>query len=101
MRHRLRLVGCDQEIFDQAAYKEIFKATKGTPELVNALCEKCLVFATDQSLNSISAEVVILAANEADSGSLAAEPSQNGSELFRGACATSQGSGQATRYRGR
>lgn len=46
IRHRLRIAGYrGSPLFDEQALRLIYKASRGTPRLVNILCNKCLLAA--------------------------------------------------------
>jgi general secretion pathway protein A len=45
IRHRIRVAGSEEPIFDVAAIASIFEKTGGVPRLVNLLCERALVAA--------------------------------------------------------
>jgi len=45
IRHRLRVAGTDEPIFDSFAVASIFGHTRGVPRLINLLCDRSLVAA--------------------------------------------------------
>ncbi len=52
IKNRLRVAGCERQLFSSKAIKEIFKYTRGVPRLINILCDRCLMgaYATDKVL---------------------------------------------------
>lgn len=43
IKHRMGVAGCTKEIFTQGAINSIFQYTKGTPRLINAVCDNALL----------------------------------------------------------
>ncbi|MEW6002189.1 MAG: AAA family ATPase [Nitrospirota bacterium] len=43
IKHRLRIAGCDRDIFTEEAVGLIFKYSKGLPRLVNTVCDNALL----------------------------------------------------------
>lgn len=43
IRHRLSVAGSNREIFSEEAVRSIFENTKGTPRLINTLCDNALL----------------------------------------------------------
>ena len=41
--------GCQQELFTEKAYNEIFHSSTGIPRLINRICEKALMYAFQQN----------------------------------------------------
>ena len=64
IKNRLRVAGCDRELFSKRAIKQIFNYTQGVPRLINVLCDRCLMgaYATDRAL--VDHQVVRQAAKE-------------------------------------
>ncbi len=58
IRHRLTTAGGDPDLFDSAACAAIHYYTKGTPRLINVLCDTALVFAFAEGLKVIDADVI-------------------------------------------
>ena len=44
IQHRLRVAGCERELFPRGACELIARATRGIPRLINILCDLCLVY---------------------------------------------------------
>ncbi|MFD3190378.1 AAA family ATPase [Sedimentitalea sp. HM32M-2] len=53
IRHRLRVAGCTDEIFDEAALDQIHVAAGGVPRLINVICELALVAAYGDGIKRI------------------------------------------------
>ncbi|MDX1455324.1 MAG: AAA family ATPase [Gammaproteobacteria bacterium] len=54
IRHRLRIAGYrGAQLFDRAALRKIFVASRGTPRLVNILCHKAMMVAYGRGLDAI------------------------------------------------
>ena len=43
--HRLRVAGCERELFSNEAKRMIHEDSKGVPRLMNVLADRCLVYA--------------------------------------------------------
>lgn len=43
IRHRLRLAGASRELFDAATLEAVYLHTRGTPRLINVLCDNALL----------------------------------------------------------
>lgn len=63
IRHRLKVAGGSEELFELDACKLIWKYTGGIPRLINTVCDTALVYAYADQLKSVSrrlaAEVII------------------------------------------
>ncbi len=63
IRHRLKVAGGSEELFELDACKLIWKYTGGIPRLINTICDTALVYAYADQLPSVSrrlaAEVII------------------------------------------
>ena len=44
----LRYAGCDRDVFSDRAIDEIHKASSGIPRQINRICEKCLMYGSQQ-----------------------------------------------------
>ncbi|MBK0327508.1 AAA family ATPase [Rhodobacteraceae bacterium F11138] len=53
VRHRLKVAGAEDEIFDDAALKRIHEVSGGVPRLVNVVCELALVAAFGDEVRHI------------------------------------------------
>ncbi|MEW6110183.1 MAG: AAA family ATPase [Nitrospirota bacterium] len=43
MRHRLRIAGCNEDIFSDEAISNIYKYSSGIPRLINTICDNALL----------------------------------------------------------
>lgn len=57
IRHRLKVAGGDENIFDLDACKIIWKYSGGIPRLINTLCDTALVYAYADQLKSVSRQL--------------------------------------------
>ena len=64
IRHRSRLAGAPEELFDSYACAGIHHLTGGVPRLINRLCERSLTFGYDEGLKSIDLELVMTLLDE-------------------------------------
>ena len=62
--HRLSCVGAKNEIFTKKSLPLIHKISKGTPRLINILCDRCLLSAYTRDRQAVSVDVVKEAAKE-------------------------------------
>lgn len=53
IKHRMKIAGCDREVFTGNAIAKISEYTKGIPRLINILCNNALVYAYADKLDSI------------------------------------------------
>lgn len=58
MKHRLRVAGCDKEIFAQEAVKRIFTYSKGLPRLINVVCDNALLEGYLSEKNAIDGLII-------------------------------------------
>ena len=58
IRHRLRVAGREEMLFDESAIAHIATATGGTPRKINILCDTALVYGFSQGAETIGPEVV-------------------------------------------
>ncbi|WP_199609424.1 ExeA family protein [Flocculibacter collagenilyticus] len=61
---RLSVAGCERQLFERAAVKQIFKVTQGIPRLVNLLCDRCLLGAYSEHRSLVTPAIVKQAAIE-------------------------------------
>jgi general secretion pathway protein A len=64
IRHRLRVAGSDEPIFDAPSVVSVFEKTGGVPRLINLLCDRALVAAFARGVKRV--DLAILQAAEAD-----------------------------------
>jgi type II secretory pathway predicted ATPase ExeA len=65
IHHRLSVAGCHQALFKKAATRKIHKLTKGTPRLINLLCDHALIGAYSLNAHEVTPSTVKKAAKEA------------------------------------
>ncbi|MCG7498525.1 AAA family ATPase [Vibrio sp. Of7-15] len=54
IEERLKLSGCSFDIFDLAATKAIWKASNGTPRIINQICHKALLLAYQEKRATVN-----------------------------------------------
>lgn len=64
IRHRLRVAGSHEDIFSTTAVREIHRAARGVPRLINILCDRALLGAYAQGARRVTPETVRKAAGE-------------------------------------
>jgi len=62
--HRLNLCGGNSDIFNQRAIKKIYSLSKGTPRLINILCDRALLGAYVNNTHKVSVKIIKQAAKE-------------------------------------
>jgi len=60
IRHRIKVAGGDENIFDKEAIKEIYKATKGYPRLINTFCANALFAAFSRNEKKVTKKIIEL-----------------------------------------
>ncbi len=71
VRHRMQVSGYrGAEIFDQACCRLLFKASKGTPRIVNILCHKALMLCYGEGKQKVSTKHIKLAIKDTEAASL-------------------------------
>ena len=68
IKHRLRIAGCDKELFLPDAVEFMFARTKGVPRLLNQLADISMVYAYADRLRLISADLIASALRDRQSG---------------------------------
>ena len=58
INHRLQTVGAARPLFEKSAMQLIFKATKGTPRLINLVADRALMGTFAQHKQSVSKQIV-------------------------------------------
>ncbi|EIC19704.1 ExeA family protein [Thiorhodovibrio frisius] len=64
LTHRLRLAGCELEVFEPAAVEALFQATQGMPRKLNRLAHYALISAASEKARTVSIDHVQLAREE-------------------------------------
>ena len=58
IQHRLKLAGATEEIFKPDAIREVFKFSRGTPRLINVICDLALLTGFSSGQKKINAAVI-------------------------------------------
>lgn len=58
IRHRLQIAGGDPNLFDTRACAAVYYYTRGTPRLINVLCDTALVYAFGEQKLRIDADLI-------------------------------------------
>ncbi|MCK5828996.1 MAG: peptidoglycan-binding protein [Methylococcales bacterium] len=64
IKHRLNICGGHDDIFNRAAIKKIYEASKGTPRLINVICDRALLGAYGDNQQIVTAKMINNAAKE-------------------------------------
>ena len=64
VRHRLKVAGAIAPLFTPAALHEVHRLSRGTPRLINVLCDRALLAAYTQEENRVTPALVRVAASE-------------------------------------
>ena len=70
INHRLKVAGAENRIFTDDACQAIYEYSKGTPRLINLLCDTSLVYGYAEQSNAISAQLVHDVVREQHSNSI-------------------------------
>ncbi len=70
VRHRVKIVGGDEELFEDDALQAVFENSGGTPRLINLLCDTALVFGYAEQSPVIGRELVEDVAREKRRGGI-------------------------------
>ncbi len=70
IHHRLQVAGGSPHIFSEKAYEAVYRFTEGNTRLINQVCEISLVFGYAEQRKTITAELVINAAQERAKGGM-------------------------------
>jgi general secretion pathway protein A len=74
VRHRLRVAGGEEELFDDRALDMVYRQTGGVPRLVNILAHRALLVAYTKGEASVGVAEVTLAAAELGQGRVPLQP---------------------------
>lgn len=58
IRHRLKIAGCDNNVFSDDAIKQIYKYTHGVPRIINTVCDNALLEGYLAKLNIVNESVI-------------------------------------------
>jgi len=64
IRHRMGVAGVQRPIFSKPAISKVYELCKGTPRLINIICDRALLGAYAQNADSIDSGIVAQAAQE-------------------------------------
>jgi general secretion pathway protein A len=64
VRHRLKVAGCNGDIFTAGALEEVHRISAGIPRVINVTCDRALLGAYTQDTRRITASLVRQAAGE-------------------------------------
>ena len=64
IRHRLKLAGCQRQLFKERALEEIHKFSNGIPRLINIICDHALLTGFSRELKEIDDDVILECARE-------------------------------------
>jgi len=81
IHHRLSVAGYHQRLFSKSATRKIHKLTKGTPRLINLLCDHALIGAYSLGKREVTPAIIKKAAKEA-LPYVKAEPTESDSYLL-------------------
>ena len=56
--HRLKVAGCEIEIFNQEAITEIYRFTRGCPRLINIICDRALIAGYVEEVRKITPAMI-------------------------------------------
>lgn len=70
IKHRLKVVGCDHDLFAPTAYATIYYHSGGIPRVINTICDMSLVYGYADELPLIRKEVVLDAIRDRKVGGL-------------------------------
>jgi general secretion pathway protein A len=70
IRHRLRVAGGSQRLFDDAAIALVHRCTGGVPRLINQICDMALVYGFSDQRKTVDAGLVETVVQERSRGSL-------------------------------
>jgi general secretion pathway protein A len=64
VRHRLRIAGQKEQLFERGAIREVYRLSGGVPRLINVICDRALLGAWSRGEASVAPPVVRQAASE-------------------------------------
>jgi len=70
IRHRLQVAGGDPDLFDEAACEAVYRYSRGTPRVINLLCDTALVYGYAEQTARIHASLVEDVAREKLAGGI-------------------------------
>lgn len=64
IRHRLAVAGMEQSVFAPSALKEVFRASYGTPRMINLICDRALLGAYGKGVRRVDRALIREAARQ-------------------------------------
>ena len=64
VNHRMRVAGCNVEVFSKAALREVHRLSDGIPRIINVICDRALLGAFTQETHHITPALIRSAAGE-------------------------------------
>jgi general secretion pathway protein A len=64
VNHRMRVAGCNVEVFSNAALREVHRLSDGIPRIINVICDRALLGAFTQETHHITPALIRSAAGE-------------------------------------
>ncbi len=64
IKHRLKIAGSEEEIFNSKAIYEIYSYSKGYPRLINAICDRALLTGYVSDIKKIDSKIIKKCAEE-------------------------------------
>jgi general secretion pathway protein A len=64
VNHRMRVAGCNVEVFSKAALREVHRLSDGVPRIINVICDRALLGAFTQETHHITPALIRSAAGE-------------------------------------
>lgn len=64
VNHRMRVAGCNVEVFSRAALREVHRLSNGVPRIINVICDRALLGAFTQETHHITPALIRSAAGE-------------------------------------
>lgn len=64
IKHRLKVAGCQRDVFSTSAIKRVYKFSEGIPRLINIICDRSMLGAYSRDRRTVNARIVSTAAQE-------------------------------------
>ena len=77
IRHRIKVVGGDDDLFAQTAYATVYYHSGGIPRVINTICDMALVYAFADEVPRIRKEIILDAIRDRKVGGLVIRDDQN------------------------
>lgn len=68
IKEKLARAGCHQQIFEENALEAIANASNGVPRIINQICNKSLLIASNKNINIIDTEIIMMAFEDNELG---------------------------------